>query len=191
MHGRLAGLLVLLGAISLASAQDQVIPALSAAGQEYGVSGSYSKQKDTAGNNTSEFSVLGHWGYLPGIAGLEGELETGYARHAVGALDSTGNEVVVGGNILLNVPISDGFAIFGIGGYAYDHFWGSRVVAGETVTAKATHGFVQYGAGVKWLLVPNAALRVDYRVQRGAIRGLGSLPNRDRDLILIGISVLQ
>jgi len=175
--------------VELASAQARIVPIVRMANREYGVSGSYLKQKDANSRNISDLTVLGHWGLISNW-GLQVEVESGYGRHTVDVRDSTAQDFSVAGNVLMNYSLFDHFSIFGLIGYGYMRNWEERTLGKVTTTTKSGRRFFQYGGGVKWLLVPNVALRADYRFQMEP-RVKNADPNKDRQFVLLGISVFQ
>lgn len=179
----------LLGAAQLAGAEGRVVPALRYASREYGVSGSYVKHKDSEGKGISDLTVLGHWGLTSGW-GPQLEAEGGYGRHTVDALDSTGQSYSIAANLLMNYSASERFGVFAMIGYGYIKDRADRTVGKVENSTSDGRRFFQYGGGLKWLLVPNVALRVDYRHQTG-ISVKGGNAQEDRELVLFGIAVFQ
>lgn len=183
------GAVALLGTAELAAAQASVIPALRLAGREYGVSGSYVKHKDAQARDLSDLVVLGHWGLISSW-GPQLEAEGGYGRHTVSALDSTAQDYRIAANLLMNYSATEGFGIFAMIGYGYLKEWADRSVGSAEASSSRGRRFFQYGGGVKWLLAPNVALRVDYRRQTG-VQVKGSEASEKRELLLFGLAIFQ
>jgi opacity protein-like surface antigen len=172
-----------------AVAQGSFIPVIGAASREYGLSGNYIKQKDAANNARTDFTILGHWGIIMPL-GLQPELEAGYGKIVTAVPDVASRNYLIGGNILLNVSPFNSISVFGLAGYGYIGDTTDRTLGTTTTTTEANRWYSQFGGGVKWLLVPNAGLRVDYRFQRGATLDVTGA-TQTRHNVLFGISVFQ
>ena len=187
-NGLLSAFLVV-GLACDAMAQGGYIPVIYAANKEYGLSGSYVKQKDAADNGTSDLTLMGHWGIMMHL-GLQPELEAGWRKSATDVPDFQARDYTLAGNLLWNLSPFNSLSFFGLAGYGYIGAKTETKVGTVTTTLTDNRWFSQFGGGVKWLLVPNAGIRLDYRYQNGAT--LNAAGNKQsRHVLLLGVSVFQ
>lgn len=181
--------LLIAGLAPCAYSQGTFVPVIYAANKEYGLSGSYVKQKDAANNGTTDLTVLGHWGMMFPL-GLQPEFEAGWRKTETTVPVFQARDYTLAGNLLFNVSPFNSISVFGLAGYGYIGAKSETTVGTVTTTLTDNRWFSQFGGGVKWLLVPNAGLRVDYRYQNGAtLDAAGNKQNRH--VVLFGISVFQ
>jgi opacity protein-like surface antigen len=185
--------LVLAATAGIANAQERYVPVLGAVSSELGLSGAYNKSAVADTHDVTNLNIAGHIGVIA-FSGIEIELESGFSRYHSTQTDSTAKNWTIAGNALINVPLlSQRLTGFALIGYGYDRSWEQREYEDpevETVKTKSNFKFWQYGIGVKYMLVANTALRVDYRW----IRPTGQEddgPDLDRETMLIGISIFQ
>lgn len=185
-------MLLLMGAIGIADAQERYVPILGVAAREYGISGMYAKIPTTDTTHVSNFAISGRYAYSMGF-GVQFEAESGYTRAHHSISDSTAQSWNLAGNALLNVPLlSPRLSAFALVGYGYSRIWTSAAAPPpmDKVTAKQSQRFVQYGFGAKYMLVANAGVRVDYRWINPS-RVSAGLSDRTWQQLLIGISIFQ
>ena len=187
--------LVLTMVVQMASAQ-RIIPALEFAAREYGVGGSYVKHKDAADQNVSNMDIVGHWGVRFDLFDLQIDCESGYSRQKMDVADSTAEQFRIAGNLLMNFDITERTTLFGLIGYGYSGAWTDKSVSvggGQdpiVEKTKTSFKFTQYGGGLRYLLVPNVGLRLDYRIEKGVGIEEGEADRR-RSVMLLGITVVQ
>ena len=202
--------LTTLGAFQLAHAVT-IVPGLEFAAREYGMSGMYSSVSDSNQNSISDFQINGRWGLITTF-GVEAELETGYGRRVdtdkawnatrdtAITSDLTSKSFTIGGNLLYNWNVFDQTTLFGIVGYRYVRNWSDQstddpafVEDPENPTStKMSYKVFHYGLGLKYYFVPNAGIRLEYRIERA--RGLPEDVDPElynRKLLLLGISIYQ